>query len=100
MENQNENKRFVVVTTEHRGVFAGCVEDDTKLPAEITLSDAQLCVYWSKETRGVLGLAATGPNADCRIGPPVPLATLCQITGVFDATKIAEDKWRAAPWRS
>lgn len=89
------NERYVLVTTAHRGVFAGWARDvdgDT-----ITLRDARLCVYWSRDVRGFMGLAANGPSESCRIGPPATI-TLRSITSVSLITDTARIKWEAAPW--
>lgn len=43
-------ERYVLVTTAHRGVFAGWTTD---IDGEtIRLRDARLCVYWSADVRG------------------------------------------------
>ena len=89
-------KRFVVVCTEFRGVFAGYVEDATADP--ITLTDAHMCVYWSQDTKGVLGLAATGPTKSCKITKPVPSMKAYKVTAVLDATEEAEKAWQNTPW--
>jgi hypothetical protein len=93
------NQKPVIVTTEHRGVFFGYIENDAKLPTEITLNGVRNCVYWSGQTKGVLGLAAQGPNKECRIGPKVPSATLWKVTGVFDCTPVATEAWESEPWK-
>lgn len=93
------DKRPVVVTTEFRGVFFGYVENDSEAPAKIELSDSRMCVYWSQQTRGVLGLAAQGPNSDSRVGPKVPKITLWKITGIFDCTPEAAEKWELGRWK-
>lgn len=92
------NAKPVLVTTEHRGVFFGYVVDDSELPTKIDLKDVRNCVYWSQETKGVLGLASTGPNKNCRIGPKVPAATLWKVTGVFKCSPEATEQWEASPW--
>jgi hypothetical protein len=61
----------VLVTTEFRGVFFGYVKSKVKAPAEITLTGARNCIYWSKDVGGFLGLAAKGPSKECRIGQRV-----------------------------
>lgn len=87
----------VLVTTAHRGVFFGYTSDPN---AEvIALRAARLCVYWSAEVRGFMGLAASGPTAQCRIGPPADIK-LRNITAVADVTPAAVKAWEAAPWRS
>lgn len=91
-----QNERAVIVTTEHRGVFFGYASDTTG--DTITLSRARLCVYWSSDVRGFMGLAANGPSKTCRIGPPATI-TLRKITSVVEVGQpevIA--KWESAPW--
>ncbi len=88
-------ERAVLVTTAHRGVFMGYADDtdgDT-----ISLKEARLCVYWSADVKGFMGLAANGPTKGCRIGPPADI-TLRAITAVAEVTPAAEAAWREAPW--
>jgi len=53
-----EQKRMVVVTTDkdRRGVFFGELISKTN-DFTVQLRNAQMAVYWSKETKGILGLA-------------------------------------------
>jgi hypothetical protein len=92
-----ENKETpLVVTTAHRGVFFGFgrpTENKT-----IKLRDAQMCVYWSPDVKGVLGLAAKGPTRSCRIGPPAPFITLQDVTAVIEASDEARKAWQEQPW--
>lgn len=83
----------VLITTEHRGVFFGYVENDKKLPAEITLTGVRNCIYWSANVGGFLGLASKGPNKDCRIGERVPSCTIYKITSVTPVTDNAVEAW-------
>ena len=88
-------ERPVLVTTAHRGVFFGYAENtdgDT-----ITLRGGRLCIYWSRDVRGFMGLAANGPTASCRIGPAATI-TLRDITAVVEVTEAAVMAWEAAPW--
>jgi hypothetical protein len=88
-------ERPVVVTTAHRGVFFGYASD---VDGEtITLKRARLCVYWTSDLRGFMGLAANGPSSSCRIGPPADIE-LRAITAVVAVTPEAAAKWEAAPW--
>lgn len=92
-------KQFVVVTTAHRGVFGGYLSNGSERDGKIVeLAEAQMCVYWSADIGGVLGLAVTGPSKSCRIGPAVPKIVLQDVTSVMDATKEAEAEWQAKPW--
>lgn len=90
--------KAVLVTTEFRGVFFGYVEDESTAPEKIILKDARCCVYWSSQTKGVLGLASVGPNKRCRIGPKVPAATIWKVTAVFECTDVAVSAWEGEPW--
>ncbi len=89
------NKQAVLVTTEFRGVFFGYVEDNSKVPAEITLTSARNCIYWASSVGGFLGLASKGPDSNCRIGSQVKELTLYKITSVTPVTEDAAKKWEA-----
>lgn len=94
------NGKPVVVTTEMRGVFFGYLENGIdKSPAEIELTNCRMCVYWSTDTKGVLGLAATGPTKECRVTLPVPKMTAYKITAILDCTPEAAEKWEQSPWK-
>lgn len=93
----NEEK-FVVITTSHRGVFAGVLDDQTD--KVVTLKNARMCVYWSADVRGVVGLAKGGPTASCKITPAamsvnIPSET---VTLIMDATDPARKAWENEPW--
>lgn len=87
--------RPVVVTTAHRGVFFGYADDTDG--ETITLRGGRLCVYWSADVRGFMGLAATGPTKGCRIGPPATI-TVRAITAVLECSPAAVEAWERAPW--
>ena len=96
---KKENVTAVVVTTEHRGVFFGYAKSTKDAPAKIELANARMCVSWSASIKGVLGLAAVGPNSECRIGLRVPKLTAWKITSVTECTPEAIDAWEKGPWR-
>ena len=87
--------RPVVVTTAHKGVFFGFASE-TSGPT-IKLRAARLCVYWSADLRGFMGLASVGPNAQCRVGPPADIE-LRDITAVVECSPEAVTKWEKSPW--
>lgn len=87
--------RPVIVTTEHRGVFFGYADDTDGDP--IQLKQARLCVYWSSDVKGFMGLASDGPTSSCKIGPPADIQ-LRKITAVLEVTPEAVKKWESAPW--
>lgn len=85
--------KAVLVTTEFRGVFFGYIKDDSKLPAEITLTGARNCIYWTSECGGFLGLASDGPKSGCKIGKRVSEVTLYKITSVTPVEDGAIKAW-------
>lgn len=91
-----EKLKFLVVTTAHKGVFAGYGKPTAN--TTIRLENARMCVHWSAEVKGVVGLAANGPTEGCRIGPAAPAITLQAVTSVMEASKQAEEKWNSQPW--
>ena len=86
--------RPVLVTTEYRGVFFGYAEDTSG--ETITLKRARNCIYWAKSVGGFLGLAATGPNAECRIGAEVEQFEARKVTSVTEVSPAAVQAWEAA----
>ncbi len=90
---KNKTKQPVLVTTEFRGVFFGFVEDDSKLPSEITLTDARNCISWDSSCGGFLGLASKGVNPNCKIGSLVKKLRLFKITSVTEVSEVAGTTW-------
>lgn len=92
-------KNYVVVTTdkEKRGVFAGFLEED-KSPEYVVLKEARMVVYFSKETRSVLGLAAKGPQEGSRVSYPAPQIKLFGITMIASATAEAINNFEENKW--
>jgi hypothetical protein len=92
---KNSAEQPVLVTTAHRGVFFGYAKDVDGIT--IDLLRARLCVYWSADVKGFMGLAANGPTKGCRVGPPADVQ-LRAITSVVKVTPEAAAAWEAAPW--
>lgn len=90
-----KSKKPVLVTTEFRGVFFGYIKEDKKAPEQITLTGVRNCLFWSANVGGFLGLAANGPNRDCKIGVRVDEVTLYKITSVTEVTDQAAKAWDA-----
>lgn len=90
----------VMVTTEHRGVFFGYVDpvDAESESRTIRVHRVRMCVYWTADVRGVLGLAAIGPDAKCRVTEPNAKARIADVTGVFSCSPQAVEAWEGAPW--
>lgn len=89
------SERYVLVTTEHRGVFAGFAADTSG--DTIKLRAGRNCIYWSASLKGFLGLASSGPDSTCKIGPAADIE-LRKITSVVEVTTEAQAKWEASPW--
>lgn len=96
MAKKAASERAVVVTTERRGVFFGYATDTSGDP--ITLKRARLCVHWSSDVKGFMGLASNGPSKSCRIGPAVDEIELRKITSVIAVSPEAVKLWESAPW--
>jgi hypothetical protein len=91
-------KRPVLVTTEYGGVFFGYADDTSR--DTIVLKNARNIVYWEPAGKGFLGLAVTGPNYKCRVGPPATSIELRKISCVAECTPEAVSAWERAPWTS
>lgn len=87
---------YVLVTTSSRGVFAGVLKSNSG--DRVTLTEARNCIYWSRETRGFLGLAERGPQKGSRVGPAVPEIELLGVTAMTRCTPEARKAWEAQPW--
>jgi len=88
--------RAILVTTKHRGVFAGLVPDDQDMSAQtMGLKDARMAIRWGT-TRGLLQLAETGPTDKSLISAPADVPVLHDITAVFAITGAAWEKWLTA----
>ena len=90
--------RYVVVTTnkDRRGVFFGEFQSHKK--DVVILKNAQMAVYWSSATKGVLGLASIGPQKGSKITPPIPSIELDGVTSIMDTTVEAVNTWKSQPW--
>jgi Domain of unknown function (DUF6948) len=92
---KKETERAVLVTTAHKGVFFGYAVDTSG--ETIKLRAGRLCVYWSSDLRGFMGLASSGPSNKCKIGPPADIEVR-QITSITEVSKEAIEKWEKSPW--
>ena len=91
-----DNLKPVLVTTKHRGVFAGLVPADANLGAPtLALAAARMAIYWGT-TKGVMELAQTGPTSKSKISAPADIPVLHDITAVIAITDAAWAKWVAA----
>ena len=84
--------KYVMITTKHRGVFAG--ELQSKDGNSVTLTEARCAIRWNTE-HGFLELAETGPNEGSKIGAVAPRIELFDVTSITDVTPEAAAKWKA-----
>jgi hypothetical protein len=88
-----------LLVTTAKGVFFGYGYGQPTTAKIIRIARARMCVYWAAECKGVLGLAAAGPTANCKIGPAVPTLTIQDVTAVAECSPEAAKKWEEGPWR-
>ena len=91
----DHDKIPVVVCTDKRAVVFGFTENKDADP--ILVTEARMCLYWSKATGGVFGLSEKGPDKDCKISATTNSVSPSGITAVFDVTEAAISAWQAAP---
>lgn len=83
----------VIITTQHRGVFAGEIPDDQDMTAKaMPLKNARMAIYWGT-TKGIMQLAETGPTASSKISAPADISMLHDITAIFAITPEAWAAW-------
>ena len=83
----------VLITTKHRGVFAGLLDDKAdRFAKNLELTECRMAIYWGT-TKGVLELADTGPTSKSRISAKAETAMIRDITAIFDITTEAWKKW-------
>ena len=88
--------KAVIVTTEHRGVFFGYVEDNADLTkTTLSLKNARMAIRW-RTAKGIAELAEIGPNENSLIGAKADIPVIHKVTAVFLVTTQAEEKWIAA----
>jgi hypothetical protein len=85
----------VLVTTKHRGVFGGEIEDDQDLTATaMPLKNARMAIRWGT-TKGLMQLCETGPTASSKISAPADIPMLHDVTAVFSISDEAWAKWQS-----
>jgi len=87
--------KSVLVTTAHRGVFAGLIDDDQDLSAKnMPLKQARMAIKFGT-TNGVTELANTGPTRNSKISAVADVPMLHDITALFSITDEAWEAWLA-----
>lgn len=90
----------VLITTDNtkRGVFMGFIDPKDAEKENFVAEEVRMCVYWSAEVKGVLGLAANGPTKNCKISPAAKRANLKGVTATAELSDEALAAWRKEPW--
>lgn len=86
----------VLITTAHRGVFAGQVPEGQDMSkTSMPLKSARMAIYFGT-TKGVMQLAETGPTKKSRISAVADIEMLNDITSIFTITDEAWNAWQSA----
>lgn len=106
---KKQQERAVILGVEHpggrRSVVFGYTDSDLDA-ATVRVRDARKAVFWSRETRGVIGLATKGPQQGSKITAKVPMLELRNLntpTGpkigmVMTPTAEAIAEWEKGRW--
>jgi hypothetical protein len=93
---KGKTMKQVLVTTKHRGVFAGEIPNDLDMTARaFPLANARMAIYFGT-TKGVMELCETGPTSNSKISAPANIPMLHDVTAIFDITPEAWAKWQAS----
>jgi hypothetical protein len=96
-----KNKKApVLITTDKdkRGVFMGYIDIKTANDLVLVVDDIRMCVKWTEDVKGVLGLAANGPSKTCRVSPAAKRGRISGVTSVVELTEKSEKAWKLEPW--
>jgi len=96
----NWKDQWVVVTTnkDRRGVFYGLLKEWDRDKDYLILEQARMIIYWSQETKGVLGLASDGAANGSKVTSTIPMIELNGITAILLATQKAQKRFRDEIW--
>lgn len=95
------NKKIpVLITTDSskRGVFFGYIDPADIGKEDVYAEQVQMCVYWSQGVRGVVGLAANGPDKSSRVTAPAKAGLIKGVSCVLECSDTAVAAWQACPW--
>ena len=94
MSKSTNSQSSVLVTTSHRGVFWGYLEETSKDGRTVTLTGARNAIYWAT-SKGFLELAQVGPNKASKVGSVAPRITLYDVTSLTECTPEATKAWES-----
>ncbi len=92
------NKRSVLVTDTHRGVYFGYLCETRHNDKTVRLEGMRHAFYYTcRGEKGVYSLAVTGPGKGSKIGPRVN-AVVNDVNKIVDCSSEATEAWEAASW--
>lgn len=94
----SQQEKIPVLITTERGVYFGYINPNDFFNEAVEVEKMRCAVYWAASVKGFPGLAATGPNSECRISPPTPRTVIRGVKSVSDVTPAAVKAWEAGPW--
>lgn len=90
--------RIVMTMDDKRGVLAGrLMAVDGRV---CTLEGARMCVHWTSDEAGVIGLATHGPGPGCRITHAAEEQIVTGVHSMVTVTDEAWARWEERPWSS
>jgi len=95
---QEESKGlYLIILTEFKEIFAGWSTDNPEGDI-IKLAQARQVVYYSADTKGLLGLAANGPGKDSRVSNECPQVVVRKPVNVLLASDAAIERFKSIIW--
>jgi hypothetical protein len=91
----NGEEKCFVILTEFKEIFCGYSTDVSG--DRIKLRNARQAIYYSAESKGLLGLAVNGPGSGSKIGPAANIEVR-RVVNVIECSSAAAQVWEKAKW--
>jgi hypothetical protein len=91
----NGEEKCFVILTEFKEIFCGYSTDVSG--DRIKLRNARQAIYYSAESKGLLGLAVNGPGSGSKIGPAANIEVR-RVVNVIECSSAAAEVWEKAKW--
>lgn len=95
-----EDKVAVLITTSHRGVYFGYIdESDIDTRPTLRVSNMRHVYYWAKGLAGIYELPTKGPPNGSRLtATPVPEISIDAVANVAPCTPEAIERFENGTW--
>ena len=90
-----DTTQYVLVTTKHRGVFAGVLDAERDDGRTVVLTGCRCAIRFGT-SGGFLELADKGPTPTSKIGSTAPRVTLYDVTSLTECSDAARKAWESA----